>query len=271
MMPLYGIGILITVQSCNWIGFVHMTRRIAQLLAGLFLYGFAIAMMLRGGLGASPWDVLSQGVVLKTGLNFAIVTNIIGVLVLLLWIPIRQRPGVGTVMNVLLIGPSIEVGLWILPEPDGLWAQILLLAGGLALLAVATGLYIGARFGPGPRDGLMMGIHRRTGLPIWVVRTSIEVTVLAIGWLLGGTVGLGTLAFALLIGPMVGVTLPLLRIPEAQVPEAIGHVDGPAPDARQPDERQPDERQLDERQSEEWSAEHLGKSASATRQGDAGQ
>ena len=190
-----------------------MTRRIAQLMAGLFLYGLAIAMMLRGGLGASPWDVLSQGVVLHSGLNFAIVTNAIGVLVLLLWIPIRQRPGVGTVANVLLIGPSIEVGLWMLPKPDTLAAQILLLAGGLALLAVATGLYIGARFGPGPRDGLMTGIHRRTGWPIWVVRTSIEVTVLAVGWMLGGTVGIGTLAFALLIGPMVNVTLPLLRVP----------------------------------------------------------
>lgn len=203
-----------------------MTRRIAQLMAGLFLYGLAIAMMLRGGLGASPWDVLSQGVVLHSGLNFAIVTNAIGVLVLLLWIPIRQRPGVGTVANVLLIGPSIEVGLWMLPKPDTLAAQILLLAGGLALLAVATGLYIGARFGPGPRDGLMTGIHRRTGWPIWVVRTSIEVTVLAIGWMLGGTVGIGTLAFALLIGPMVNVTLPLLRVPggapaAAPTPERI--------------------------------------------------
>ena len=192
-----------------------MTRRIAQLLLGLFLYGLAIAMMLRGALGASPWDVLSQGVVLHSGLNFAIVTIAIGALVLMLWIPIRQKPGIGTVANVLLIGPSIEVGLWMLPATDSLVAQILLLAGGLALLAVATGLYIGARFGPGPRDGLMTGIHRRTGLPIWVVRTSIEVTVLTIGWLLGGTVGVGTLAFALLIGPMVGFTLPLLRVPEA--------------------------------------------------------
>ena len=192
-----------------------MTRRITQLLLGLFLYGFAIAMMLRGALGASPWDVLSQGVVLLSGLNFAIVTNVIGVLVLLLWIPLRQKPGIGTVVNVLLIGPSIEVGLWMLPETNSLLAQILLLAGGLALLAVASGLYIGARFGPGPRDGLMTGIHRRSGLPIWVVRTSIEVVVLTIGWLLGGTVGVGTLAFALLIGPMVGFALPLLRVPEA--------------------------------------------------------
>ncbi|MBX3100514.1 MAG: hypothetical protein KF761_13160 [Salinibacterium sp.] len=191
-----------------------LTRRIAQLLVGLFFYGFAIAMMIRAGLGIAPWDVLSQGVVLHTGINYAVVTNVIGALVLLLWIPIRQKPGIGTVANVLLIGPSIEVGLWMMPATDDLIARILLLAGGLILLAVATGLYIGARFGPGPRDGLMTGIHHRTGWPIWAVRTSIEVTVLAIGWLLGGNVGLGTLAFALLIGPMVNVTLPLLRVPE---------------------------------------------------------
>ena len=198
----------------------HLPRRIAQLLGGLFLFGLAIAMMLRGALGVAPWDVLGQGVVLLSGLNFAIVTIVIGALVLMLWIPIRQKPGIGTVANVLLIGPSIEVGLWMLPPPDSLAMQILLLAGGLVLLAIATGLYIGARFGPGPRDGLMTGIHRRTGLPIWLVRTAIEVTVLTIGWLLGGTVGVGTLAFALLIGPMVGVTLPLLRVPEAAAPAA---------------------------------------------------
>jgi len=198
-----------------------MTRRVAQLLVGLFLYGFAIAMMIRAGLGIAPWDVLSQGIVLHTGINYAVVTNVIGALVLLLWIPIRQKPGIGTVVNVLMIGPSIEVGLALLPQTDDLVARILLLAGGLVVLALATGLYIGARFGPGPRDGLMTGIHRRTGWPIWVVRTSIEVTVLAIGWLLGGNVGLGTLAFALLIGPMVNVTIPLLRVPEPPVPEKV--------------------------------------------------
>lgn len=198
-----------------------MTRRVAQLLGGLFLYGFAIAMMIRAALGISPWDVLSQGIVLHTGLNYAVVTNVVGALVLLLWIPIRQRPGVGTVVNVLLIGPSIEVGLWMLPSPEGLVPRILLLVGGLVLLAVATGLYIGARFGPGPRDGLMTGIHRRTGWPIWAVRTSIEVTVLGVGWLLGGNVGFGTLAFALLIGPLVNITLPLLRVPERAPAEAL--------------------------------------------------
>lgn len=195
-----------------------LTRRITQLLLGLFLYGFAIAMMIRAGLGIAPWDVLSQGIVLHTGLNYALVTNVIGALALLLWIPIRQKPGIGTVVNVLMIGPSIEVGLWMLPVTSDLAARVLLLAGGLAVLAIATGLYIGARFGPGPRDGLMTGIHRRTGWPIWAVRTAIEVSVLAIGWLLGGNVGIGTLAFALLIGPMVGVTLPRLRVPEPARP-----------------------------------------------------
>ena len=190
-------------------------RRVTQLLVGLFLYGFAIAMMIQAGIGVSPWDVLSQGVSLQTGIGFGWVTIIIGAVVLLLWIPIRQKPGVGTVLNVLLIGPAAEFGLAVLPRGTELWNQVLLFAGGLALLAIATGLYIGARFGPGPRDGLMTGIHERYGIRIWIVRTVIEVTVLSIGWVLGGTVGVGTVAFALLIGPMVNVTLPLLQVPEA--------------------------------------------------------
>ena len=189
-------------------------RRVTQLLVGLFLYGFAIAMMIQAGIGVSPWDVLSQGVSLQTGIGFGWVTIIVGAVVLLLWIPIRQKPGVGTVLNVLLIGPAAEFGLAVLPRGTELWNQVLLFAGGLALLAIATGLYIGARFGPGPRDGLMTGIHERYGIRIWIVRTVIEVTVLSIGWVLGGTVGVGTVAFALLIGPMVNVTLPLLRVPE---------------------------------------------------------
>jgi len=192
-----------------------MTRRIAQLLLGLFFYGIAIALMVRAGVGVAPWDVLTQGIAVQTGLPFGIITNVVGVLVLLLWIPIRQKPGIGTVLNVLLVGPSAEVGLAILPTPSGLLVQILFFAAGLVLLAIATGLYIGARFGPGPRDGLMTGIHRKYGWKIWIVRTAIEVTVLSIGWLLGGNVGLGTLAFALLIGPMVNITIPRLLVPAA--------------------------------------------------------
>lgn len=197
-----------------------MTRRIAQLLVGLFLYGFAIAMMVRAAIGVAPWDVLSQGISKQTGIEFGWVTNIVGAIVLLLWIPIRQKPGIGTVANVLLIGTSAQVGLTVLPEVTVLWQQVLLFAGGLALLAIATGLYIGARFGPGPRDGLMTGIHNRWGWKIWKVRTALEVSVLAIGWLLGGNVGVGTIAFAMLIGPMVNVTLPLLRVPEAKAGSA---------------------------------------------------
>lgn len=198
-----------------------LTRRIIQLLLGLFLYGFAIAMMVRAAIGVSPWDVLSQGIAQQTGLPFGVVTNLVGLLVLVLWIPIRQKPGIGTVLNVLLVGTSAQVGLTLLTEVTVLWQQVLLFAGGLALLAVATGLYIGARFGPGPRDGLMTGINKRFGWPIWAVRTAIELTVLSIGWLLGGNVGVGTIAFALLIGPMVNVTLPLLRVAPAPVREEV--------------------------------------------------
>jgi len=193
-------------------------RRIVQLLLGLFLYGIAIALMVRAGIGVSPWDVLTQGLAKQTGLPFGLLTNLIGIVVLLLWIPIRQKPGVGTVLNVLLIGPSAQFGLWLIPQQTVPWVQVLVFASGLLLLAIATGFYIGARLGPGPRDGLMTGLHRRTGWKIWIVRTGIEVTVLTIGWLLGGQVGIGTLAFALLIGPMVNVTLPLLTVPTRPAP-----------------------------------------------------
>jgi uncharacterized membrane protein YczE len=190
------------------------TWRGTQLFIGLFLYGFALAMMIRATLGVAPWDVLSQGVSLQTGVPFGVMTNLIGGLVLLFWIPLRQKPGIGTVLNVLLVGPSAEIGLAVIGEPEVLWARILLFIGGLLLLAAASGLYIGARLGPGPRDGLMTGLHHRFGLPIWFVRTGIEGTVLLLGWLLGGTAGVGTVAFALLIGPLINLALPIFRIPE---------------------------------------------------------
>lgn len=193
---------------------VLWTRRGIQLAVGLVAYGVAIGIMLRAGIGVSPWDVLSQGITKVTGIPFGLVVVLVGAVVLLLWIPIRQKPGVGTVANILVIGPAAELGIWLVPQQTVWWMQGLVFLGGLALLALATGLYVGARLGPGPRDGLMTGIHARFGWPIWVVRTGIEVAVLAVGWLLGGQVGIGTLAFALLIGPMVGVTLPLLRVPE---------------------------------------------------------
>ena len=181
--------------------------RLLQLVIGLFLYGFGIALMVRAAIGVAPWDVLSQGITLHSPLSFGLVTNLVGLLVLVLWWPLRQKPGVGTVLNVLLIGPSAQFGLWLLPPAVGLGWQLLLFCAGLLLIALATGLYIGARLGPGPRDGLMTGLHARTGWPIWKVRTLIEGSALAVGWWLGGNIGLGTLAFALLIGPLCGFTL----------------------------------------------------------------
>nr|WP_237358221.1 hypothetical protein [Rathayibacter tritici] len=185
---------------------------VPRLLSGLVLYGFADAMMIRAAIGVDPWTVFAQGLAHRTGLGIGLLTNMIGLLVLLLWIPLRQRPGLGTVLNVLVVGTMIDVGLRVLATPEEWWARGLLFAGGLVLLAVASGIYIGAHLGPGPRDGLMLGLHTRTGLPIWIARSGVELTVLILGWALGGDAGLGTLLFAVLIGPLCSVTLPLLGV-----------------------------------------------------------
>jgi uncharacterized membrane protein YczE len=189
-----------------------MTRRLTQLLIGLFLYGIGIALIVRGGIGVAPWDVLTQGIENHTHWGFGLITILVSAVVLVLWIPIRQKLGAGTLLNALLVGPSADVGLWLIPADLDLWARILLFAAGLLTVAVATGLYIGAHFGPGPRDGLMTGLHKRTGLKIWIVRTGIEVTVLGIGWGLGGNVGIGTVLFATLIGPLCQRTIPFFAI-----------------------------------------------------------
>lgn len=198
-----------------------MTRRIIQLLIGLPLFGAGTALTVEAGLGLDPWTVLAEGLSLRTGVGIGWVTNILGVLVLLAWIPLRQKPGVGTVANILLVGTSLQVTLELLPPIDGLGWRIAALLGGIALVGLASGLYIGAQFGPGPRDGLMTGLNRRFGWPVWRARATVELTVLALGWLLGGTVGWGTLAFALLIGPSVDVGLRLFdtrRAPAKKVP-----------------------------------------------------
>lgn len=187
-----------------------MTRRVLQLLVGLVLYGAGCALTVEAGLGVDPWTVFAQGLSIRTGIGIGWITNIVGFLVLLLWIPLRQKPGIGTVANILLVGTSMQAVLWLVPRIDGLAAQIGMLVAGILLVAIASGLYIGARFGPGPRDGLMTGLHRRLGWPIWACRAAVEVTVLAIGWALGGTVGIGTVLFAVLIGPLVHIALPLL-------------------------------------------------------------
>ncbi|PZF80600.1 YczE/YyaS/YitT family protein [Jiangella anatolica] len=192
-----------------------MTRRLSQLFAGLLLYGFSMALLVEAGLGLDPWDVLHQGIAERTGLTIGTVVIVVGVAVLLLWIPLRQKPGVGTIANALLVGLAADASIWLLPSPDPLAVRIAFLVAGVVLNAVATAAYIGARLGPGPRDGLMTGLVGRTGRSVRVVRTSIEVLVLATGWLLGGTVGAGTVVYAVSIGPLVHLLLPRMQVREA--------------------------------------------------------
>lgn len=191
-----------------------MTRRLVQLFTGLALYGFSLAMFIRAGLGLDPWDVFHQGISLKSGWSIGMVVIVVSFLVLLLWIPLRQMPGFGTLCNAVLVGVFADVGLLILPEFSHLGGQIAMLAGAVLGNAVASACYIGARFGPGARDGLMTGLARRTGWSVRLCRTMIEVVVLAGGWLLGGSVGVGTVVYALAIGPLVQLLMPYFAVPE---------------------------------------------------------
>jgi uncharacterized membrane protein YczE len=181
--------------------------RFIQLLAGLVLFGASLALLVRSELGLDPWDVFHQGLSVATGLSIGLCTIAAGAVVLLLWFPLHQRPGVGTVANVVLVGVSLDAILLVLPETDDVGLRWTYLLSGIALNGIATGAYIGAGLGPGPRDGLMVGLARG-GRSIRLVRTAIEVSVLVVGWLLGGTVGIGTVLFALSIGPIVHMTLP---------------------------------------------------------------
>ena len=186
-------------------------RRCAQLFAGLVLYGTTAAMMVLSGLGLDPWDVLHQGLSRTFGLGIGTWAIIAGVVVVVGWWPLGQRPGIGTVANAVLIGAVIDVVLSLVHPPHAPWARAALLAGGVTGNGVATGLYIGAGLGPGPRDGLSVGIAAR-GHSMRVVRTSIEATVLVTGFLLGGTVGVGTVIYALAIGPITHQTIPALAV-----------------------------------------------------------
>jgi uncharacterized membrane protein YczE len=190
-----------------------LLRRLVQLYAGLVLYGFSASLILLSGLGNVPWDVLHQGLANHTPIGTGVWVCIVGALLLLLWIPLRQRPGLGTVSNVIVLGVVLQLMLEAFDEAHGPAARVALLVVGVVLNGVATGLYIGARFGPGPRDGLMTGLAAR-GHSLRVVRTAIELVVLASGWLLGGTVGLGTVVYALAIGPLAKVFVPLLEVPQ---------------------------------------------------------
>ena len=192
----------------------RLPRRLVQLYVGLTLYGVSMALIVRSALGNMPWDVLHQGLADRLGWSIGTVAIAVGALVLLGWIPLRQRPGLGTVSNVVVLGLALDATLAVLPVPSSLLPRIGLLVGGVLLNAVATAAYIGVHLGPGPRDGLMTGLVRRTGGSVRLVRTSIEVAVVAVGWLLGGTLGLGTVVYAAAIGPLVQLLLPRLSLPE---------------------------------------------------------
>ncbi|MFJ3533377.1 YitT family protein [Streptomyces sp. NPDC090132] len=198
----------------------HLTRRLIQLYAGLALYGASSALLVVAGLGLEPWGVLHQGLAERTGITIGVVSIIIGAIVLLLWIPLRQRPGLGTVSNVFAVGIAMDGTLALVPDVHGLAARAGVMVAGIVLNGVATGLYIAARFGPGPRDGLMTGLHRHTGRSIRLVRTAIEAAVVVTGFLLGGSLGIGTVLYALAIGPLAQFFLRFFAIPDNGRPTA---------------------------------------------------
>jgi uncharacterized membrane protein YczE len=189
----------------------RLVERLARCIGGLGLFGVGIALIVRGDLGLAPWDVFHQGVSNQTGIAIGNVIILTGLTLMVLWIPLRERPGIGTILNAVEIGLVVSLVLPLLPEPDHLVVRFMCMAGGIVLIAVGSGFYIGSGLGPGPRDGLMTGLARR-GLSIRSARTGIELTVLVIGIVLGGSIGIGTAAFAFGIGPLVQVFLPHLTV-----------------------------------------------------------
>lgn len=199
-----------------------LKRRMVQLLAGLVLFGLGIALMLQSGLGLPPWDVLHQGLTSQFGLTVGIWSIIISFVVLLLWIPLRERYGIGTILNAIIIGVVIDLGVLAIPQPPNVWLDTLMLIAGIVVIGLASGMYIGANLGPGPRDGLMTAVARR-GPSIRVTRWGLEIVVLIAGILLGGTFGVGTIAFALFIGPIVQFFLPRWSIDTGRPEDAWDH------------------------------------------------
>jgi uncharacterized membrane protein YczE len=206
---------------------IGLVGRLGRLYVGLVAYGAGAAFQVQSGLGLDPWDVFHQGIARDLHVSLGLVVIAVGALVLLAWIPLRQRPGIGTISNVLVLGSALDAVLAVLPAPQRLLVRIAFVALGITLIGAATGLYISADLGPGPRDGLMTGLARRTGRSIRLVRTVIELTVLLLGWLLGGTVGFGTLAFALSIGPLTQLSLrmfarrPVPRVEPVSVTDSL--------------------------------------------------
>lgn len=186
------------------------SARGAALLVGLYLYGASMALMVRAGLGLDPWDVFHQGLSMRTGMSIGLASAVTGVVVLLAWIPLRNKPGVGTIANIVVIAVAVDSTLAWLPAPSAMAVRVAFLVGGVVLNAIATVLYVGAGLGPGPRDGLTTGLVHRTGRSVRLIRTTIEVLVVATGWLLGGNVGVGTVLYALGIGPLIQVVLRIL-------------------------------------------------------------
>lgn len=189
----------------------NLAERLVRLFVGLVLFGVGIALQVQSNLGLPAWDVLHQGIARRTPLSIGTATIAVGFLVLLLWIPLRERPGFGTLANAVVVGLTIDATLTVIDPPSALVARWSLLLGGIVVVAIGTGFYIGAQMGPGPRDGLMTGIARR-GPSIRAARTFVEGSALVVGWLLGGTVGVGTIAFTVLIGPLVHFFLPRLDV-----------------------------------------------------------
>jgi len=190
----------------------RLARRVPQLVVGLVLYGVSLALMVRGNVGLAPWDVLHSGFIAHLPITLGQAVVVMSFVVLLLWIPLREQPGIGTIANALLVGFSADATLWVLDEPQALAARIAFMVAGVVLCGIASGLYIGAQLGRGPRDGLMTGLARRTGLSIRLVRTLLEIAVVLVGLTLGGVLGAGTVAYALAIGPLTQLFLPLCLV-----------------------------------------------------------
>jgi uncharacterized membrane protein YczE len=205
-------GVLVDLGPLAQLRAGRLARRLPQLYVGLFLYGVSLALMVRGALGLAPWDVLHSGFIRHVPMTLGQAVVLFSFVVLLLWIPLREMPGLGTISNAVVVGLSADATLAVVDQQDALWARIALMVGGVALCGLASALYIGAQLGRGPRDGLMTGLARRTGLSLRLVRTGLEVAVVVIGLVLGGVLGLGTVVYALAIGPLTQLMLPWFTV-----------------------------------------------------------